>query len=231
MKEYTGQMTTERMREVVLDDHRQSRGAFVEALPTELEAAIAALSQSYAEFQDLQSRLPDGDRSAVVFGFLHVANNSLISARHHLASGFLTSAGNLMRQFAEATAMSIMCSEKTNQTFESYSKLGLRYPVHNAIDRLGAYKMQRAVRMTPEVWRTFKENSSFYNSYSHASDMAVAANIIFDRPGTVVLAGQFDPGKVDHYRAELAGITSGAEALYSLLPLIEENMARSARAS
>ena len=219
------------MREVVFDDHGQSRAAFAEAFPQELEDAFVSLGESYAGFQDLQSQLPGDDRSAVVFGFLHVANNSLISALHLLASGFLAPAGNLMRQYAEATAMSVMCSEKSNRTFESYSELGLRYPIDKAINRLGAHKIQRAVGMPPDVWKLFKKVSSFYNGYSHASDMAVAANIIFDRPGTVVLAGQFDPGKVPQYSVELARITSGAQALNSLLLLIEKNILRSAIAS
>lgn len=226
MREYYGPMTDDWMRDVVFDDHSQSRAAFVAVFPSEVDRAISALTLSYAGYQDLWARFPEGERSAVVFSFLHLANNSLISALHLLISGFLAPAGNLMRQFAEATAMTLLCAEKSNGTLEHYLKQGFNYPVHKAIDRLSKRKFQQAIGIEAEGWRSFKEISSFYDSHSHASDMSIAANIIFDHPGKVILAGQFDPGKSTAYKIELSRISSAAASLRSALVIVERNLVR-----
>ncbi len=224
MREYVGRMTVDWMREIVFDDHADSRNDFASALPDEVTAAVQALSDVYGAFQDVVARFPSGERSATVFGFLHVANNSLVGALNLLMSGYLVPAGNLMRHFAEASAMALLCSEQTNGTLESYRTHGMKYPFHHSIDRVSKKKVMQALGIERDEWESFKKSAKFYDLHSHASDMAVAANIIFDNPGMVVMGGQFDPGKVEHYRLESAQITFASVTLLGLMSIVERHL-------
>jgi len=212
------------MREIVFDDNSESRSAFEAALSDEVHSAILALSNSYCAYQDVCSSMPPGKRSAVVFGFLHVAYNSLIGALQLLMSGYLAPAGNLMRHFTEGTAMMLLCAERTNGALEKDEKQGMNYPFHQVLSTLAKARTREAIGLDRKEWESFMNVSKFYNAHSHASDLAVSANIMVDTPGMVVLGGQFDSGKLEQYRIAANQIASAAAVLRSLVGLVVHNL-------
>lgn len=211
------------MRRIVFHDHADVRAAFSAALPSEIEEAIACLTTAYSAFQDLQRTVLLDERSATAHMFLHTALNSLVSALHLLISGFLAPAGNQMRQFGEALAMAMLCAEPTNGTFESYSSLGERYPFHKAVGRVGNAGIRKKLGITADGWGAFQRITGFYDRFSHASTFSVAGHIVFDKPGSVVLAGEYDPGKRFIYEVELRRIHSAAQRALTAVHIVEQH--------
>ena len=126
-----------------------------------------------------------------------------------------------MRQFGEAIAMAMLCAEPTNGTFERYSELGERYPFHKAVMRVGNATIRQKLGITPDGWAAFQRVTSLYDRFSHASIFSVAGHILLDRPGSVVLGGEFDPGKRFMYELELRRMRSAAQSALAAIQVVE----------
>jgi hypothetical protein len=169
------------------------------------------------------SRTLTGDiRAAWVEAFLFNAFNCLFTSCHLLISGFQVPAGNLMRHYGEASAMSLLCSHHAIEVVRQLDRDPRKYPVHKAVHRVRRYA--KALKIRSEGWDTFEAISKWYDQCSHATAFSLATQAVLGSPGQVVLGGEFDEAKRAAYRKELALRVSAMNRLVDLAAAVEQNV-------
>jgi hypothetical protein len=212
------------IRDLVFRGHADVRDAFAKAFPEEIDACIAAIAKTYSAYRAFERAAPKTRRTAQVQAFVYTALNSIITSLDLLISGMITPAGHLMRQYAESTAMALLCSSPGLMTFARLEKEGKRYPVHDALRDVNNKKARRILDINAEGWNTFIEIAKFYDQFSHASTLVVSAQMMLDRPGMLVMLGDYDEGKADIYRFELIRRRSAAVGLEQLMVVLRDRL-------
>ncbi len=90
--------------------------------------------RSMTDIKTLRKKARSNKRSATVLYFSYGALNNLVISLRLLVSGYLASSGNLMRGFAEATAMMLLCSHPSINTLNQFWKNPNQFSMHNALD-------------------------------------------------------------------------------------------------
>jgi hypothetical protein len=188
---------------VIFASHEDVRGEFTTHLGTEVNRAIDGLTAAYGSYRGLEERVELTIRAAYVEAYLYTSLNSLLTSTHLLISGMAVPSGNLMRQYAEALSMGLLCCEPKLQVFEALQAAPKTYPVHKSIDRLANPKVLATLGLVPALGKELRGMARFFDKYSHPSQLGIASQLIFSNPGWLSLAGAFDIGKLDQYRTEL----------------------------
>lgn len=207
--------TSAEVRELLLNDHASTRTQFVSHFGVELSALSEALTAAFVAYRDLDDQVRGELRVATVLGFVFTALNSVVTSSQLLLSGMLIPAGNLMRQYGEATAMALLCSNPKLDTFDRFDAARKTFPVHDAMHLAARKAALRELDINEDDWARFTEINKFYDRFSHPTQLAVASQFMFSRSGMIVLGGEFDSAKVDQYRIEFARRRSAAEVLTS----------------
>ena len=212
------------IRDLLFRGHTDVRDAFAEAFKDNIDACISALAKTYSAYRAFENKAPKTKRTAQVQAFIYTALNSLVTSLYLLISGMLTPAGHLMRQYAEATAMALLCSSPALMTFARFEKEGKHYPVHDALRDVNKRKNRQILDIDAGGWKNFIEIANFYDQFSHASTLVVSAQMMLDRPGMLVLLGDYDKEKSDIYTFELIRRRSAADALEQLIVALGERL-------
>lgn len=212
------------IRELLFRGHGDVRDAFATAFPSEIDGCIAAIAETYSAYRAFERAAPKTQRTAQVQAFSYTALNSLISSLFLLISGMLIPAGHLMRQYAEATAMALLCSHPALITFARFEKEKTRYPVHDALIEVNKKRNRRVLDINAEGWKTFMEIASFYDQFSHASALVISAQMMLDRPGKLIMLGDYDADKSDVYHYEFPRRRSAAVALEQLIVVLTDRL-------
>lgn len=210
------------IRDLLFRGHGDVRDAFAEAFAEEINECIRAVAEAYSVYRAFEREAPKTKRTAQVQAFVYTALNSLVTSLYLLMSGMLTPAGHLMRQYAEATAMALLCSSPALMTFARFEKEGKRYPIHDALRDVNKKKNRQILDINADGWKTFIEIANFYDQFSHASPLVISAQMMLDRPGMLVLLGDYDTEKSDVYRFEFTRRRSAAVALEQLIVALRE---------
>jgi hypothetical protein len=221
------------LREKVLSDNRVEREAFLEKHGTRVRPILADLATFYRSFDERLSSWPDTERTRVCGHFLLAVGNTLTTSTHLLISGFALPSGHLMRQHAEAVAMSLMCATPDCRVFEAYSKDPSTFPVHKAVKRLTQKSVgsaiERHLQISRKAWGNFAEVVSFLDEFSHTGVVAMGHHIRFGaRSGGIVIGAAYDPKKFKHYRQHLGYLRSASRNLDFLLRKIADGLRRAA---
>jgi hypothetical protein len=180
--------------------------------------------KAYGRIQTMEERVPYTDRSAWTYQFLYVALNDLVCAFHLQISGFIVPAGNLMRQFAEAVAMGLLCSHESIDVFERVQREGTKFPAHHAVGMVKKTRNRQLLNVDAGGWAKLEEISQFYDSLSHAGVHGASAVQIFGVRGAKALGGAFDPAKLDFYQREMSLSHSAAMRLIEAVIQCENNL-------
>src|SRR5438094_3126348 len=129
------------VREIVWGSNAEVQGLFKQHFGDEIERTVHLLGDAYADFQRLQASVSLDERTATVQMFIHVALASVIASLHHLVSGYPIAAGHMMRNYTEAIAMALMCSDESTGIYEKYAADRRNFPVHKSPEMLRRKKV------------------------------------------------------------------------------------------
>jgi hypothetical protein len=212
------------IRDLLFRGHADVREAFATAFHEEIDASVTAIAETYAIYRTFEAAAERTKRTAQVQAFLYTALNSVITSLYLLISGMLIPAGHLMRQYAEATAMALLCSNPNLLTFARLEREKSRYPVHDALIEVNKKRNRQILDINAEGWQKFMEIARIYDHFSHASQLVISAQMMFDRPGMLIMLGDFDAGKREEYAFEFARRQSAAVALRELIEVLKQRL-------
>jgi hypothetical protein len=191
----------------LLSGEAEPRQAFLRSFRRRLPPIARQLAIVYRELTRLDLISRSDERLAHVHMFLHDALNSAFTSTMLLIEGYPLASGNLMRHYAEATAMALLIMDDNPEVWQRYEAAPTQYPVQKAIDRLLQGATSRRLRklfgFDPVAWHKFLQLTRFYDQFSHASAFSLGFHMMIDQPGIIILGPQFDPGKRKQVGIEL----------------------------
>jgi len=217
-------------REIVehaaLGDDSQARKTFLEKHKSKVIPVVTRIADFYEEFDARGGHWVDNPRSKTTIQFLFAAGNCTLTSLHLFVSCLPLPGGHLMRQSAEAMAMTLMCATPACGVLEAYLKDPLKYPIHKAVDQLTKKKMSAAIathlRFDPSAWHSLQIFVSFLNGFSHTSPIALGTHIrLGARAEGIVLVSDYDPKKFKFYRNQLLHLGVIATNLVSLVKRVD----------
>lgn len=219
-------LSSDDVRAILLSGNEETRQNFLHYFGPEIDSFVSEIIRSYNRLQEMAPRVPYDKRSAWVDEFLFAAFNSLLSSFHLWISGFPIPAGNLMRHYAEATAMALLLSHRQINTFDVLEK-DLRFPVQKAMNIVERKRNRQLLGVNEQGWNKFIEITSFYDQYSHPSVFAAASTHVFSSPGSRQVGGGFDVEKRDTYQKEIRLAISAAIRMYETIEVAERHLINS----
>ncbi len=218
-------ISQQQMKEMLLSGNEETRQKFLESLGAEIDKFIRAVTLVFERFAELDDRLPKEERPAWVQMFLYSAFNSLLTSFHLLISGFTIPAGNLMRSWAEAIAMALLCSDERIKAVEALKTNPRKFPVHKALDMVKQKKNAQILDINKKGWDSFQRISAFFNDYSHSSVFSLANMAMLSQPGSLVPLGSgFDVDKVGNYRKEINLRISACKVMIDTMKVVEMHL-------
>ena len=207
--------TSAQVRSLLLSDHSSTRAQFVASFEPEIVGLSEAVTAALASYRDLDDQVATDLRVATVTAFVFTAINAIVSSSQLLLSGMLIPAGNLMRQFGEATAMALLCSSPKLDYYNRFKASPKTFPVHDAVGFAARKTARRELAIDEAAWLRFADINKFYDRFSHPTQLAIASQFMFSSKGMLIVGGEFDVAKTDQYRIELTRRRSAAETLAS----------------
>ena len=219
-------MTPHDVRVLVTSDNARVQDYFLTSWPSLCDRSFVAISSAQAEISVFQDTVQGDARIATLELFLHTALNALICSLHHFLSGFPIASGHMMRHYIEAVSMSVLCANPDGRDWKDFNTRRPTYPVYKAPNKLKNRKvskpLEKIFRFDPAAWRQMLELKEHYDSYSHASDLALAYQIPLEKDGLYYLGGDFDDAKASAYEKQLRGIATAAESLGHLINVLTD---------
>lgn len=214
------------VRRAILEDQVETRRLFLAKHGSHVERIIRPVSEFYTRLDSAAGAWVKGERTMYVHQFLHAAGNSLVQSTSLLIVGMGAASGNMMRHYAEATSMALLCAVPESGVLPEYMKDRKRYPIHKAVDRLGRAKvaaaLQRLIGFDPEGWRRFKAQMDLFDNHSHSGAVSIGYHFRFGKKaGGLVIGGEYDPQKFKVYRHELKFRINAAKRLSELLRALD----------
>lgn len=217
-------LTPAQVREVLTTANHHACVRFLDQFPNEVAELAVVFSQAHAQFVGINPCVPQDQRSGWTQAFLYSAFDCLVSSAQLLIFGHLLAAGNLMRGWGEAVAMALLCSSDRVTEFDHFIADPMRHGTHKAIDRLGNKKTMKLLDVDAEGLKVLTQINAFYNEHSHTSAWAVASRGMQQQSGMLILAGEFDPAKLDYYERELRLLRSACDRLVEVMVVVEQNL-------
>lgn len=217
-------LTPAQIKEILTAPNHHACEQFLQHFSHEVEELTLTLSQAHARFVGINPRVPQDQRSGWTQAFLYSAFDCLVSSAQLLIFGHLLAAGNLMRGWGEAVAMALLCSSDRVAEFDRFIVDPMQHATHKAIDRLGNKKTLKTLDVDPDGLNVLKQINAFYNEHSHTSAWAVASRGMQQQSGMLILAGEFDPAKLDYYERELTLLRSACDRLVEVMVVVEQNL-------
>lgn len=210
---------------VILSGTAETEAQFKERFSQEIETFIDTISNTYKLFREFESGSDKDYRKAYTSAFLFNAIKNITESFTIFLFGFQPAAGNLMRHFFESIAMAMLLSNKDINVFEEYHKDPSRFPVHKSLTYVSRHVNNGKFRIVnKEAWNKFAEMEKFYDKYSHASALALSHVFHFATKGSIVIGGDFDEDRIEHYRKEIKRYISGAAALKNAIEGISQEI-------
>lgn len=230
-----GQLSAEQIGALVFSSNQTVQDEFRRRYDELIARAIVGITLSHDYLDLFRSRAPNEPRSAILELLVHGAINSVLCATHHLVSGYPAASGNMLRQYTENVAMTLLCLDHTSGVFEEFSKGIAKYPVHKAPDKLRQRKRRQRLKaliaFDADAWEKVLELTELYDLLSHATALSLAHTQLLGTDNEAAVGGTFDPFKEESYRRDLSRCASAAEALAHLLSVIVENLYPKTRAT
>ncbi|OQW62900.1 MAG: hypothetical protein BVN28_04920 [Nitrospira sp. ST-bin4] len=222
--EGTYQFERSDLETILFADNAIVRSRFQESFADLIRQFLDESDRVCAQLRSFGSVLTADLRAAWVEKFVFSAFNSLFVSCHLLISGLLLPAGNLMRQYAEASAMALLCSHHAIDVLRRFDKDPTKFPVHDAVRLVRNRRNTELLRINAQGWTSFEAISKWYDQYSHVTVLSLTTDTLLQKPGSVILGGKFDDGKCEAYRKELGLRVSAMARLCELVVAVRENV-------
>ncbi|WP_186012557.1 hypothetical protein [Burkholderia gladioli] len=226
-------------RFLLLHDDPVLHATFVDVLEPEIEEMALAVARCFERYQRIQERAAelDTDRTGLIRAFTQGALDDLVVSTRLLLAGKLGASGNVALQSIEGVAMALLCSTEEELVLQSRQKQGdvrgyYWQRVMKADDRL--VEGQRAVQQlewNADVLRLHKPwittlayMQKRFSGLSHAGMLAVSMRMNFETPMSLAFGGNFDPEKLNVYRADVILRAHIAIDLAKVMDAILESM-------
>lgn len=209
---------------ILLTDNATVRSRFQEGFADLIAEFVNESDRACRELRSFGSALTPDLRAAWVEAFLFSAFNSLFTSCHLLISGFPIPAGNLMRHYAEASAMALLCSHHAIDVIRQLNEEPTKFPVQNALQLVRKRRNVALLRINAQGWASFEAISKWYDQYSHPSALSLATQTMLAAPGCVILGGEFDEGQRAEYQKELRLQISAMARLCELVGAVRDNV-------
>ncbi len=210
-------LTEQEMREIIVGDNAESRRAFLAVFGNRINPIVREATKAHLTLEHLASLSRPTDQAHTVFMFLHIALNSVISSINILIEGYPLAAGHLMRHYAEATAMALLCADSESGVLELFQKNPQHYSVNKAVHRLlrhdEANRLRRLVGFDSNKWEEFILIGDFYGLHSHVSAFSMSFHFPLDKEEAVIVGAYFDQAKKHAIGLELKRRRSAIEVL------------------
>lgn len=204
-------------------DNVRVRTRFREAFSELIQQFLDESDRVCGQLRSFGHTLARDLRAAWVEMFVFSAFNSAFTSCHLLMSGFPIPAGNLMRHYAEASAMALLCSHHAIDVVRRLDAEPTQFPVQKALQLVRKPRNADLLRINARAWKSFEAISKWYDDYSHASALSLATQTMHAAPGCVILGGEFDDGKQAQYQKELRLRVSAMARLCELAVAVQEN--------
>ena len=222
-------LTKQEMHEIIVGDNAESRNDFLTAFGCRIDPIAREATEAHRALEHLAHLSQPTDQTRAVFMFLHVALNSAISSTSILIEGYPLAAGHLMRHYAEATAMAMLCADPGSGVLEAYKMDPQRYPVQKALTRLlrhdVANRLRGLIGFNSKGWEVFSKISNFYDEFSHAGAFSMSFHFPLSKKGTVIVGAYFDHAKkraigirINRLRSAIKVLRPTIRALARVLP-------------
>lgn len=208
------------MRRVLIDDGRNIRNRFTEALTDSLEEFVSVMAsalQASGTFDVFASG--DEDREKVAWLIFSAVQGHLISMRLFL-DGFLVQSGNAQRQVLESIAMAVLCSKPDLGILERFSND--TYSSSKAIR--DAIKYSDKLGLKRDAIAEIRDGAEFYHQFSHPSKMTIALYGSQAEPDASYIGGIFDPAKLPQYKKEAGSRVKIAKILPNFIAGVRRNL-------
>ncbi len=220
----TYQFTRSDLEAVLFADNEVVRSRFKEGFADLIRQFLDESERVCEQLRNFGTALTTDLRAAWVEKFIFSAFNSLFVSCHLFISGFAVPAGNLMRHYAEASAMALLCSHHAIDVLVHFDRDPRRFPVQDAVQLVRKRRNTQLLKINAQGWASFEAISKWYDQYSHASVLSLATQAMLATPGSVNLGGQFDDAKREEYRKELGLRVSAMARLRELAVAVQENV-------
>ena len=212
------------LKEILLSDNSEYQKKFTSEFAKEIDQLSNDLFLAYQRYEKIEAR--DKNREFLIKSFIFNAIQNIVSAFNIFISGYLVSPGNLMRQYHESIAWSILCSTAALNYYEKITEeIGNKtksIKFHKGLD-IVQKNLSKLTNIDASAWRKFKKIRDSYHNLSHTTLLAISANAIIDGKGCI-LGGYFDKGKIKQYRQEIKKMLSAAKLLPNIIDGIENQL-------
>lgn len=193
----------ELLRDEILYYNTKSKQEIVNLVGNDLLDFIRNFNSVMEECKGLNAtiKLKEDYRGNYIATYVYSSLNNLISSVSLLMAGHLISAGNLIRIFMEAIIIALLFSANNLDIdyYDKYKKGPKDFRAYRVFDY--AEKNLEALRIDKCTWAVIKEYKNYFNTMSHASDLAIYHIADFNQQkGRLGIF--YDKGKDEIYRQE-----------------------------
>lgn len=227
-------LSEDEIRRSIVDDDPGVCGQFLAAFSRRLNPIVhraAVVHRSLARFE----RLDPSERVKLVYAYLHAALNNVCSSTALMVAGYPLAAGHLMRQYGECVAMALLLTDEESGVYEEVVARPIHFRVSGILSRLDdrsqSERLRRSLGFDATAWRRFKEITTFYHNFSHASVFSLFYHTEHGEHDRIVIGAHFDPSKKPYFRKELTVRRSALDSLGDLVRTLYRKLPRGPRTS
>lgn len=222
--EEANQFSRTDLEAIVFSDNSGVHSKFRQHFPDLIQQFLDETERAYPHVVGFGRGLKPDLRAAWTEAFVFSAFNSSLTSCHLLISGFSIPSGNLMRHYAEAFAMALLCSHHAIDVLQRLDQAPTKFPIHTAVQLVRNRRNTDILGIDAQGWASFEAIARSFNDYSHASALSLATQTMLGEPGGRILGGEFDDSKRAEYRKELGLRVSSMARLCDLVAAVEDNL-------
>ena len=212
--------------DLVFADLEPYYNKFRQQLGSKIDAAIDQISAAHQVLEKETRTWPKDRQAQHVKQFIFIALNNLILATHFIVAGYHQAAGQQMRSFAEASAMSMLLLLPNE--WKQFSEDPINYPAHKSLGRVqreaNMKALEKMLSIDAKGWASFVNISKLYNHHSHAGGLTLLLAVRQSWPFQTILGGEYDRARKKQYSDDLSRAASGASTLGALTTAIVDHL-------
>jgi len=157
------QLDRSTLEATLLADNAGVRSRFHEVFPDLIQQFVDQSDRVFGQLRSFGRALIRDLRAAWVETFVFSAFNSAFTSCHLLLSGFPIPAGNLMRHYAEASAMALLCSHHAIDVVKRLDEDPTKFPVQKALQLVRKPRNVGLLKISAQGWASFEVISKWYD--------------------------------------------------------------------
>ena len=193
---------------------------FIKRYESPLDQFVLHTATAYKRWKSLDSLVSGSIERAHISSIVYGVINNLVISMKLLLMGLNIPSGHMHRQVLEGIALALLASRRNTGVLQKY--IDGKYSTQKAIPHLG--RLAKKLGIDPEAVRTLQRANKFRDQFSHLTNMTLAHSMFLNPPGSLMLGGFFDEGKLEIYDKEVKSLVSLASTLCNFIEGIEYNL-------